>query len=291
MVITFVQMKKILVPTDFSKSANKALDFAIIFAKKTKARIILLHASHTTVISTNIPVDYSYVKIKNDKNEAMEKLMALQAKVLKSGIIKCDYISVEEFAIDAILSTIKKKKIDLVIMGTKGASGLKGMIFGSNTAVVIEKSTCPVLAVPETGALSEIKEIVYATDYHVNDLHSLKESVKIAKYFDSNITAVHVSGGDFIPPSEKELLKEFISKIGKKTNYKKMHYQIIYGKNVEEKLEHYAKNKSADLLVMSTHYRNLFTKLFGESITKKVAYHTKIPLLAFHYKKDPIIFT
>lgn len=284
-------MKNILVPTDFSKNADSALNYAIGLAKKEKAKILLLHAYHLPIIASDAPMDFANAAIEAEREESIARLKTLQQKVIKAGLRKCDFLAKPGFAVDAILATAKTKRNDLIIMGTKGASGIKAAIVGSNAAVIIEKADCPVIAVPEKASFSKIKEIVYATDYRINDLSSLKALIKIMKPFNPAITAVHVSGGDFIPQSEKELLKEFILKVGKKAKYRKLNYRVIYGKDIEKKLENYVAEKSADLLVMSTHHRNIFDKIFGSSITKKMAYHTKVPLLAFHYKKDPIIFT
>ncbi len=284
-------MKTILVPTDFSKSADCALSYAVAFAKKEKMSLLLLHACHVAVVTSDVPVDFAYAKIVSDEKEAIGNLKTLQARVKKSGLAKCTILCKQNFALDAILDTIKEKKIAMVIMGTKGASGIKAVVVGSNAAAVIEKAECPVIAVPEKARFSKIRRVVYASDYRMNDLPSLKILIKLIQPFDAKLHIVHVSGGDYIPQSEKEMMNVFVSKIGSRLKYKKITYSIVYGKDTRKKLEEYSKNLPADLLVMSTHHRNLFTHLFGTSLTRKMAYHTDIPLMAFHYKNDPIIFT
>jgi len=95
-------------------------------------------------------------------------------------------------AVDFILETIDKKKPDLVVMGTTGASGLKEMIIGSNTSTIVEKAKCPVIAVPEKKIFSAIKSITYATNYNLTDIYALEKLVEIAKLFHAKITLLHV---------------------------------------------------------------------------------------------------
>lgn len=284
-------MATILVPTDFSKNADNALKYAINLAKKKKAKIILLHSFQSTYVTPEVPAEYVLEQLEAEEEASIKQLKAIAEKVTKAGKIKCSYISKQGFAVDVIIDTVKNKKIDLVVMGTKGAGGLKETFIGSNTAVVIEKSPVPVIAVPEKASFENIKNILYATDYRITDVFALKNLAKIAKMFNAKIEVVHISDGEYVKQGEQELLNEFIKKTGSKIKYKKVTYHLLYGGSVEKKLQEYVKKRSINLLAMSTHPRNFIDKLFGKSVTKKMVYHTNVPLMAFHYRKDPIIFT
>lgn len=284
-------MAMILVPTDFSKNAANALNYAIALAKKEKAKIILLHSLQSAYITPEVPAEYILEQLEAEEQGSLKQLKTIAEKVTKAYKVKCSYLCKQGFAVDVITDTIKNKKIDLVVMGTKGAGGLKAAFIGSNAAAVIEKSPVPVIAVPEKASFERIKNILYATDYRVTDTYALKSLVKIAKMFNAKIEVVHISDGEYVKQGEQELLNEFIKKTGSKVKYKKMTYHLLYSGSVEKKLEEYVKKKSINLLAMSTHPRNFIDKLFGKSVTKKMVYHTKVPLLAFHYRKDPIIFT
>jgi nucleotide-binding universal stress UspA family protein len=280
-------MKTILVPTDFSSNANNALDYAIAFAKKEKAKIILLHTFHITyMINPDIPQQLVAEQVFATEEMANSKLKLLCEKVEHKGKVKCEFLNKQGLTVDMILSTAEEIKPDIVIMGTRGASGIKEIILGSTTADVIEKVKCPVIAVPEQASFHQIKNITYATDYHTNDIEAIKKLVDISKLFNPYITVLHVSDKALTHKSEEEKLEELKEKVNHKIKYDKIFYKLVYGQDLVKVLTKHIKGESPDMLVMSMHSRNLFDKLFGTSFTKKVAYHTRIPLMAFHSKQE-----
>lgn len=282
-------MKTILVPTDFSKNAINALYYAIAIAKREKARIILLHAFHINFIPPDLPVEYLNEEIENAEEAAKKQMNDLYVK-LQAEKVKSELIIRQDMAIDLILEVAEVKKPDFIIMGTKGASGLKEIIIGSTTAAVIERAKCPVIAVPENSALSPINHITYATDYLESDIDSIKKLVRVAGLFKADITLLHVADEKLSHEIEEDYMNKFKSKLIKKIKYERIKFKITYGKHFIEVLENYVKEESPDLLAMSTHYRSIYDKLFGTSYTKKMAYHTNVPLLAFHNKQDHVIF-
>lgn len=283
-------MKSILVPTDFSKNADNALNYAIELAKKENAKIILLHAFHVTYVYPDVPMQYLTVQIQSAEQVANNQLKLLCEKVEKSEKLKCEIINKESLAVDLILETIEKKKPGLVVMGTKGVSGIKEIFIGSNTGKIVEKAKCPVIVVPEKVSYSPIKNITYATDYNLTDIYALEKLVEIAKLFNSKITLLHVGFELFTHETEDDFMNTFKSKVKKDILYNKIDFKVVYGKDLTDVLEDYIKYESPDLIAMSATYKNLFDKVFGSSLTKKMAYHTKIPLLVFHYKQVPIAF-
>jgi nucleotide-binding universal stress UspA family protein len=283
-------MKTILVPTDFSKNANNALDYAIKLAEKENAKIILLHAFHVTYIYPDVPMQYLNEQIESAEEIANKQLKLLCEKVEKSKILECEFINKESSAVDFILETITKRKPDLVVMGTKGASGIEEMLVGSNTAKVVEKAKCPVIAIPENATFSSIENITYATDYFTSDINAVEKLVEIAKLFNAKITLLHVCFEVYTHDAEEEFMDTFKNKVINEIPYNKLAFKLVYGKNLIDVLEDYVKHESPDLLSMSTDYKNLFDKFFGTNSTKKMTYNTKVPLLAFHYKHIPVVF-
>ncbi len=283
-------MNTILVPTDFSKYATNALTYAVKFAEKTNSKIILLHAYQIELYSPDLPVEYFAQINALAKGNSEKQLISLISKVKKASKIKIDHISMEYPTVNSILETVARKKIDLVIMGTKGASGIKEIFIGSVAGEIIEKAKCPVLTIPLKASFTGLKRITYASDYHSSDIIILKKLVEIAKIFKSKLNVLHVAVREFTVDSEKEILNTFIRKVDRKVKYKKLSFQILYGKEEEREIEKYIKSKTTDLLSISTRNRTLLEKLLSKSITKTLSYHTKIPLLAFHYKKTSVVF-
>ncbi|HRG51615.1 MAG TPA: universal stress protein [Bacteroidia bacterium] len=283
-------MKTILVPTDFSKNSENAIDYAISIAKKEKYKVILLHAYHPIISppSFDLPVQYYSEAYESIQKKASDKLNELKDKIVKKGKLACDILFQEGLAADVIIDVAKKKKVELVIMGSKGASGLTKVILGSITAKVIEKSNRPVIAVPEKATFDGIGKIAYATQYHSSDMTALKKLAELSKSYKATIHLVHIADGAYTIATEKEYMEKFKEKVKKAINIKSIEATVIEGDNIEKELERYFKKNAISLLVISTKHRNFIEKLFGKSITKTLIFHSKVPLLVFHHKQSSV---
>jgi len=282
-------MKTIIVPTDFSKNANHALMYAMELAKLENANILLLHAYSTVNVAPDISYNYA-AAILGTPIENTDKQVSALLKKIEAKNVKGEALNVEGTPVDVILDMAEKKKPYLIVMGTKGASGLEEIIMGSNTATVIEKAKCPVIAVPEKAKFGSLNNITYATDYHTSDIDALKRLVEIATLSNSIITIVHVVDQTLFSDDDAEFMNSFKKKVMTKIHYPQIQYKLIYGDDVVKELETYIKKEKPDLFAMSMQHRNIYEKLFRSSVTKKMAYHTKVPLMAFHYKKDSLFF-
>lgn len=284
-------MKTILVPTDFSKNADNALKFAMALAKEENAKIILLNAWEIRYPATEIPLtaEINSLHLLSAENHSNKRLDSIILKLQDSGI-KCDRISVQESLVEAVLNAIEKYRVNMVIMGTKGATGLKEIFIGSNTAKVIQKVNCPLIAVPHRAVFNGLKKITFATNYKTEDIKALKKVVKIAKLFKADITLLHVTDENYTKEVAEIIMKSFADKVAKKLQFSQLTYKLIYGKNIEKKLDDYVKQKHADLFVMSTLHPNLFDRLFGGNLIKTMAYLTKMPLMVFQHPDHSIIF-
>lgn len=281
-------MKTILVPTDFSANSENALDYAITLAQKEDAEIILLHAFYFTEVVPDIPADIIGSKIKNMEEESNNQLKILCHKV-KNARVDCSYMSEYGTAVEMILETIDQYNIDLVIMGTKGKSKIERIILGSTTSRIIERAQCPVLAIPEKAFYKGIKKITYATDYHESDIEALKELVEIARPFDADIIILHALDENE-DETEENSMKKFRNRIRQEIHYSRIEYHLAYGDQLVNVLDEHIKRESPDLLAMSTHKRSFLDKIFGSSTTQKMASHIDIPLIAFHYKDEAVVF-
>lgn len=283
-------MKTLLVPTDFSKNAENALDYAVFIAKKEKYKIVLLHVYSTlvTLPSPDIPVQYYAEAFESIRETASARLNELKNKVMKKGKIACDILIEEGFTVETIIDVARRKKAYLVIMGTKGASGLTKIIIGSNTAKVIEKIKCPVIAVPEKAKFTGMQQIAYATQYHSSDMPALKKLAAISKGFKPTLHLVHIADGAYTISTEREYMQRFTEKIKKGIKSKSVLATVIEGSSIEKELERYFKKHQIDLLAISTKHRNFIEKMFGKSITKALVFHNKVPLLIFHHKQSSI---
>jgi nucleotide-binding universal stress UspA family protein len=258
-------MKKILVPTDFSESAENALYYAIEMAKHEKGEIFLLH-----------------VEIEGDSN-VERHLKSAATKIEHAGAIKYNLISTKGFLEDLISSTINEKQIDLLIMGTNGEGNFANLIFRSNASKILEIANCPVIIVPLATNYKTVSKITYATNYNHSDILAIKKLIEIAKPFKAQLNILHVESDSESPEQQVKLMQKFMKDVNAAIQYNNVSFQLLEGKNIELAIKEYIDNDSTDLLVTSTDHRGLWDKVFGNSLTNNLAYTCPIPLMAFHH--------
>lgn len=279
-------MKNILFPTDFSANAENALSFAVEIARKINGNLILFHAYSVQLIDPNMPAEIYLSAYQEEEKTAKESLEQLCKKIIEANrddngksLFETEAIVTQGLVVDEVLSMIDEYRIDLIVMGTHGASGITELILGSNTASIIEKSTVPVLAVPHDAQFEDIKNIVYAYDDIKSGLPSFNWLLNFAEIYDSEITLLHIIESS---KNTSELNRQEFEKIKQSTGYNKINLELVVEENVLEGINDYINSNEVDILVMSIRKRTLLDKIFNRSLTKKMAYHTKIPLLALH---------
>jgi nucleotide-binding universal stress UspA family protein len=272
-------MLNILVPTDFSKLSKVAVQYAIKIANKLTCNITLFHV----VTVTNVVRHSMREKTKALEAQMMEKAEDDLNKLLKevcktvktSNRVNCLAVRGDSFQ-EVLLKHAKKLKAGLIIMGTKGASGLKKTVIGSNTTSVLEKSKIPVLVVPERASFNGFKDIVYASDLKQVD-KELKSLIPYVEKFGSVLHLVHIaSSGKQVEPME-EKIDDAIQKAG----YPNSCNIVLVDRDVDGAIDQYLQISKADILAMFTHKVSFYEKLFEKSKTREMAFHSRVPLLAF----------
>ena len=284
-------MKTILVPTDFSKNADNALKYAIEFAKKEQSKLIILHAYQINYSEAYIAFDVLAEEKNNLRTEAESKLKALSLRLKSEDNINSELLCADDFTVDAILETIKNKNVDLVVMGTRGATGLQEFLFGSNTAKVIRNAKCPVIAVPQDATFRPLKKITYATDYLATDINDLKKIVEFANEFKAQVTVLHVTEEIMSKESEEDSMRIFKNASLKEINYPDLNFKLVKGGDIEKTLADFVNTDTTDLLVTSVHHRDILDRIFSKNISKNLSYHTKVPLMAFHHTSSSVSIT
>lgn len=270
---------KILLPTDFSKLSKVAVHYAAKLARKLNAEIILLNAVFIDAppraqsalktsqildaIVENVTLDFISL-IKEIKQETGSRIN-MSYKIIKGYPVK-----------DVVETFASHNDIDLIIMGTKGASGLKKVLLGSNAAAVISNSSIPVITVPEHARFKHIKHIVYPFDLlAVNK--EVKMLIQFVRPLDPSIHLLHVASPDSKKKIDKIRMK---SDLISKNKYPKFSVYISVNEDIEEAIDEYIADVKADMLVMFTHKPTLLEKFFGKSVTREMAFHSWVPLLS-----------
>lgn len=277
-------MKKILVPTDFSPNAERAIDYAVQIAKLNQATIYLIHACDhldTLYMEGAIPkAEYN----KTIADEAFNNLEILRRSIEEPEQVLVNIQLYSGPINDTILVAAEEHQADLVIMGTLGVSGLKEKIFGSKTASIISNSKIPVLAIPLEYDWSTPVKFLLAINHFDEDIDTLKPLFDLARVFNTEVqvtifTDEDVAGAsDFLKDAKEiEFMEEKLKKEYEGITITAKH---LSGRYFEESITEYIDKNNIDLLAMTTHKRSLISSIFNRSITRKMSYHAKVPVLA-----------
>lgn len=271
---------KILVPTDFSENADHALKYASLLGQVMNANLILLHVYTPPITRGNVTYPLITEEIERMMSEATEKLHNITSALSEDYEIRCEHRLRIGSPVGEIISEAENSQADLIVMGTLGASGITKLLFGSNAASVMERATCPVLAVPATCPIALPDKIVFATNYEDNDMQSLKHLIKLTKRLKPEFILLHVSKENL--KSDQDLIEAFSKAVAKEVNVEQPFYYVMRHENVQKGIDHFVDSIGAHIIALSMRKREIFEKLFDSSLSKKMAYQARLPLLVFH---------
>ncbi|MFN8348093.1 MAG: universal stress protein [Spirosomataceae bacterium] len=280
-------MKKILVPTDFSGFAQTALEVAADIALKTGATITLLHANEKVVMATPMAEYYLYDKAIEEEyldmvNEGLKKTLSEIADNGKFARVKIDTAVIGGGMAGVIEEFVKDHVIDLIVMGTRGVSGMEEFFIGSNTEKVIRRTKCPVLAVP--GPVKSFDKIVFPTTLKNDQVGALSTLAELQDIFPGKVVLLYLNNPSQLENDQAiEARKEELIKASGLKNAT-LYISSIDVFNEEEAILEFAHQQQADLIVMATHQRKGLAHLFLGSITEDTVNHSDIPVLCLPIK-------
>ncbi|CAN5475561.1 universal stress protein [soil metagenome] len=276
-------MKKILIPTDFSESANNALKYGIQMAKKLDYRITLLNIYSIPMYDPNMPAEMmntAYQNVSQISKSALKKnyeTITLEdpegSKLIESCISKMGSIT------DEISLFASEGKFDIIIIGTTGASGVSEMLIGSNASTLISKTETPVIVVPTESKFKGMLKVVMPVELDGSEIKIITEARKILPE-DCAIYPVHFKEENkTLSGDEQKAFANIQSALSENENAK-----IINSDDISTGLDEILKKYDCNLVLLSTIKRNIFEKLFHKSIAKKLVCHTTVPMLTLHKK-------
>ncbi len=273
-------MKKILVPIDFSQAAMNAFKYALKIAESLNCEMEVLHVYKFPVVDPYMPVHILDSLSQEQQDKAMadfidyvQNLAEEDHEILEK--IPMNYRLQMGFGTEEILATAKKIKADMIVMGTTGASGIKAMFLGSVAGEVIEKASCPVLAIPKDAVFDgSIKKIAFPTDFSEENHKALNYLTELANILESEVDCFHVDLSHTEQYTHK--MQQFANQHPANETVK---FEVIDGNNLIVDMEKYAKDKEVDVLAMVTHKRNFFQELFSFSHAKQLSYQSTMPIL------------
>lgn len=271
-------MKKILVPTDFSQEADRALKVAASLAKKNNAEIYLLHMlelpDHHIIdgAGTDVPETIFFMKLAHKRFKDITNKSYLKDVTIHETIESYEVLS-------GVTEAAKKYNIDLIIMGSSGATGLKEMFIGSNTEKIVRTSDVPVLVIKNDIENFNVVNFVYASDFGNDQKKAFKEAVDFAESFDAKLNLVLINTPNHFQTTAaaEKKMNDFIS------DFELKNYSLnIYNDNtIENGILNFSKAINADLIGMSTHGRRGLAHFFNGSISEDLVNHALRPVITF----------
>ncbi|WMJ73196.1 universal stress protein [Cytophagaceae bacterium ABcell3] len=273
-------MLKILCPTDLTDHTSNSLIYANDLAKKSDTEIIVLHSFF---IPPPLPAG-TKVKSPEDVYHYGQKMLQERCEEFVNQYISSETQSKcivrRGFVLEEILKVIKEENIDIIFMNTEGAHGLKELFPGTITSKIIENVLCPVLVIPENHTFHPLDDIVYATDMKGNEKENISFAFKFASIFNAKVTFLNISKK--LTPKEQEAFKAKMSEEASVHNYQSIDFVIIESSNVFDALTNFVESNDSKLLILSTRKRPVYQRLFQKSLTRRMAHHAFVPVLAMH---------
>jgi nucleotide-binding universal stress UspA family protein len=279
-------MKTIVVPTDFSEYAQCALDVAYQIALKTKSEICLLNICQMNdygdpVLGTGLTpsATHEYIKqVKESVGKVLEDTVAQEkyAQVMIRPSIEFGSLASQ------INSTVARTEASLVVMGTKGSSGMGELILGSNTERVIRTATCPVLVVPFSYKPFDLKNVVVPTTLQPNQVNVLRGLAHWQTFYDFQVHLLYINNPQNYQGDGNSA--DIADNLAKEAGLKNYEFYTSAAFNEENAIFEFAEQRKADLIVMGTNQRTGLAHFFLGSLTEDVANHSKIPILSISLK-------
>lgn len=276
---------KILFPTDFSTTAENAFTYAIKLADRLKASITVVHVYELLQLHTWIEGATNM----NDLNEKVtigefehfrEQIDTLKRIARENQLehIEVDYVLKEsDYVIEAIQQEAMTNGADLIVMGTKGARGLKEIFFGSVATKVMETAPCPVFVVPETAHFKGIQKIGLTLEYKPVEYDLIEKALRLTRRLGGHLHCVHIDNYD---DEQKRLAFQDYRKTFEAEQ--DISFHIHHEPDTEKGILDFMKFNQMDVIVMYVHPQSLLKDIFSFSIAKRVAYHSDIPILGIH---------
>lgn len=273
-------MKKILVPTDFSKPSEYASKLASKLAKKANSEVHLLHMVElpTGIIDmgagTNfsIPESMLYIRKVRDRLIDYKQQFFSKNEIVKHAIrFQNSYDGISDYA--------KKHNVDLIIMGAKGHTNLEEILIGSNTEKIVRNSEIPVIATKENGENFDPKNFVFASSFKPEKNQAFERFLEFASNFDSKIHLLRINTPQKFENTQEtsQRIKNFI----KKYDLKNYTINVYNDSSIEKGILNFSNKINADIIALATHGRSGLSHIFNGSITKSLSKNAIRPMLTF----------
>ena len=272
-------MKKILIPTDFSANAYNAISYAMKLYKNEETTFFLMNTYTPAVYQSEyLLFSPGQIGLGDIYQENSEKKLNQVKRCIEEEFNNPKHSFIIHSAFNTLVyeveETVENEKIDVVVMGTQGATGAKEILLGTNTVHVIKNAKCPVLVVPPKYSYVAPKEILFPTDYEVDySKTQLKQLIDIARANSAKIEVLYVSSGNELTIDQLENK----SKLGELLGDLPHRFHDVTDQEIITAINTFQSDQNINLLTMVRNKHTFLERLFIEPIIKKISYHVNIP--------------
>lgn len=280
-------MKKILIPTDFSKNSKNAIRYALALFQETSCHFFLLYINveGSDVREKTIYELGTNIMVKKEAKSISQKLKDLEQFVTsissKKEYHQVTIIREEGYFLKNIRKHIREKEIELIVMGTRGASELKEFFMGTRSGDVITKVESDVLVVPDNAEFKGFMNVVFSVDFEINyDDKTLKKIVDIIPSKMAQIKMLYVTKSEIklmnkVALQQKKLVQRLSQILPNPISLER-----VVSRKVEDGVQVFAESSNADLIIMISKDYGLLQELFLDTTVEEVSFNTRIPLLS-----------
>ena len=279
-------MKNILIPTDFSENAWNAIEYALHFFSKKSCNFYLLHVDTPDALSDDELLFglkdsvVSQVGPKTSKKHLFKTLNRIHDVFPKNHNHNFYSVIDKNSIIDSIRKHVDQKKIDFIVMGTKGVSGLKKTSIGKNAGNVITRVKCTTMVIPENAKYKEPKEIAFPTDFSFfYPTETLKPLEDIIQEYNAAIRVVHLNKSDALLNEDQKKNKEFLDDY---FNDYEHSFHFLTNEHIDDSLQKFVETKNVSIITMLAKNLNYFQKILFHPSVSNISYYTDIPFLVLH---------
>jgi nucleotide-binding universal stress UspA family protein len=273
-------LKLILLPTDFSKNSINAINYAVELFKNEACEFYVINIQKaSSFVSDDLMTMTSSATVYHTLIDIAKKSIKNVIKDLKETYNNdlhefCSIVDYDNF-VDGINQACDTRGIDLIIMGTKGASGAEKVLFGSNTARVMQRCSTPVLAIPDGCKFKGLDKIAFTSNFSIRyNSEDLKSLFDISKLYNSSIDILHVNEDEltsnqmdnraYLGSYFSDLTHEFVN---------------LQKSDVFKAIQDYIKDNDIKILAMTSRQHSFLERLFNRHLVEAFAFNIDIPFL------------
>ncbi len=276
-------MKKILVPVDFSEVSGFAAEFALQLAEKYDAEITFLNSVHfdyltdyqfTSFISTKTLMDEVYDAMRVKMGEFVRKFETkrrINTKISDTSLVQ------------SIKDMVDHEHYDLVVIGTKGSSGLEEALIGSNTEKIVRHASCPVISIPGVVDATKVKRILVPVDIREIKASFLNQVASLQEQFDAKLEFLWVKTPHNIENEER--VSRELGRVIEEHGISNFEFSTVRDVFPSDGIFWHADDTNAHMIAMPTHARRGISHWLSGSLTEDTVNHTDIPVWSFKMDK------